>query len=34
MTDILSSARTIVVKVGSSLLVDSETGTLRGEWLK
>jgi glutamate 5-kinase len=33
MTDILSSARTIVVKVGSSLLVDSETGTLRREWL-
>lgn len=34
MTDIFSTARTIVVKVGSSLLVDSETGTLRGEWLK
>jgi glutamate 5-kinase len=34
MTDILSKARLIVVKVGSSLLVDSETGTLRREWLK
>ncbi|GAA0525603.1 glutamate 5-kinase [Rhizomicrobium palustre] len=33
MTDILSSARLIVIKVGSSLLVDGETGTLRREWL-
>jgi glutamate 5-kinase len=34
VTDILSSARLIVVKVGSSLLVDGESGTLRREWLK
>jgi len=34
MTDILSKARLIVVKVGSSLLVDAESGTLRREWLK
>ena len=34
MTDILSSAHTVVVKVGSALLVDGETGTLRRDWLK
>ncbi len=34
MTDILSSARLIVIKVGSALLVDSESGTLRRDWLK
>ena len=34
MTDILDSARIIVIKVGSSLLVESETGTMRREWLK
>jgi glutamate 5-kinase len=34
MTDILSKARLIVVKVGSSLLVDPDSGTLRREWLK
>ena len=28
-----AEARRIVVKIGSSLLVDSATGTLRGEWL-
>jgi glutamate 5-kinase len=33
MTDPLARARSVVVKVGSSLLVDGETGTLRGEWL-
>ena len=34
MSDILAGAKTIVVKVGSALLVDSETGTLRRDWLK
>ena len=34
MKDILASARLIVVKVGSSLLVDAETGSLKREWLK
>ena len=34
MTDILAHAKLVVVKVGSSLLVDSESGTLRREWLK
>ncbi|MDE2183887.1 MAG: glutamate 5-kinase [Alphaproteobacteria bacterium] len=34
MTDILSRARLVVVKVGSSLLVDADTGSLRREWLK
>jgi len=34
MTDILAAARVVVVKVGSSLLVDGESGTLRREWLK
>jgi len=28
-----SKAKRIVVKIGSSLLVDSATGTLKGEWL-
>jgi glutamate 5-kinase len=34
MSDVLSSARLIVIKVGSSLLVDSGTGNLKREWLK
>jgi glutamate 5-kinase len=34
MTDLLSSARLIVIKVGSSLLVDTVTGSVRREWLK
>jgi len=34
MSDVLSTARLVVVKVGSSLLVDGETGSLRREWLK
>jgi glutamate 5-kinase len=34
MTDILASAHTIVVKVGSSLLIDAKTGSLRRDWLK
>ena len=34
MTDILAAAHTIVVKVGSSLLVDAKTGSLRRDWLK
>lgn len=34
MTDLLAKAAVIVIKVGSSLLVESETGTLRREWLK
>ena len=34
MSDILAGAKTIVVKVGSALLVDSETGALRRDWLK
>src|SRR5262249_26478320 len=34
MTSPISSARLIVVKVGSALLVDQATGTLRREWLK
>ena len=34
MTDLLANARLVVVKVGSSLLVDSETGSLKREWLK
>ncbi|SLN59480.1 glutamate 5-kinase [Roseisalinus antarcticus] len=29
----LSTARRIVVKIGSALLVDRETGALRGDWL-
>jgi glutamate 5-kinase len=33
MTDVLSSARLVVIKVGSSLLVDGETGAIRREWL-
>ncbi|MDE1986022.1 MAG: glutamate 5-kinase [Alphaproteobacteria bacterium] len=33
MTDVLASARKVVVKVGSSLLVDSQSGTLRRDWL-
>ena len=34
MTSPLESARRIVVKIGSSLLVDSESGTLRRAWLE
>ncbi len=34
MSDVLASARLIVIKVGSSLLVDAATGLLRREWLK
>jgi glutamate 5-kinase len=34
MTDILATAHTIVVKVGSSLLIDAKTGSLRRDWLK
>ena len=33
MTDVLAAANLIVIKVGSSLLVDAETGSLRREWL-
>jgi len=34
VTDVLAAATLVVIKVGSSLLVDAETGTLRREWLK
>jgi len=34
MTDILAGAHTIIIKVGSSLLIDAKTGGLRREWLK
>ena len=34
MTDLLAAARTVVVKVGSALLVDAKTGNLRRDWLK
>jgi glutamate 5-kinase len=34
MTDVLAAANLVVIKVGSSLLVDAETGTLRRDWLK
>jgi len=34
VTDPLSSARLVVVKVGSSLLVEPESGTLRRGWLE
>lgn len=34
MTDALKKAKRVVVKVGSSLLVDGEKGTLRGQWLQ
>jgi len=34
VSDILSSARVIVIKVGSSLLVDGESGKIRREWLE
>jgi len=30
----LSAARTLVVKIGSALLVDAETGALRAKWLE
>lgn len=32
--DLFASAQTIVVKIGSSLIVDGKTGTARREWLK
>ena len=34
MSDVFSDAKIMVVKVGSALLVDSESGQLRREWLK
>jgi glutamate 5-kinase len=34
VTDVLAATNLVVIKVGSSLLVDAETGTLRREWLK
>jgi len=34
MTDPLAKSRLIVIKVGSSLLVDAAAGSLRREWLK
>ena len=34
MSDAFARAKRIVVKVGSTLLVDAETGALRREWLK
>jgi glutamate 5-kinase len=34
VSDLLSSAKLVVVKVGSALLVDSESGTLRRAWLE
>src|SRR6201999_1338518 len=33
MSGLLANAKLIVVKVGSSLLVDGASGTLRREWL-
>ncbi len=34
MTDVLSGAKLIVVKIGSALLIDSESGQLRRDWLR
>jgi len=34
MPDTLTKARRVVVKIGSSLLVDHQTGRIRGSWLK
>ena len=34
MTSTLATARLVVVKVGSALLVDQETGALKRDWLK
>ena len=34
MSDVLAAARLIIVKVGSSLLVDPASGSLRREWLR
>ena len=34
MSDPFSSAKLVVIKVGSALLVDAGTGTLRRDWLK
>src|SRR4051812_27845965 len=34
MSDPLHDAHLVVVKVGSALLVDAETGALRRDWLK
>ena len=33
MTNRLSKAKRVVVKVGSTLLVDQETGTIKAQWL-
>ncbi len=33
MTSLLDSARRIVVKIGSALLVDAKTGTVKSQWL-
>ena len=33
MSESLASARRLIVKIGSALLVDGKTGDLRGEWL-
>jgi len=33
MSDLLQGARCIVIKIGSALLVDAETGALRRDWL-
>ncbi|MEM9779857.1 MAG: glutamate 5-kinase, partial [Pseudomonadota bacterium] len=30
----LTSARRVVIKIGSALLVDAETGALREAWLR
>ena len=34
MTDPLANAKRIVVKVGSSLLIDSAAGALKRDWLE
>lgn len=33
MSDLLDGAKCVVIKIGSALLVDAETGALRQEWL-
>ena len=33
MTNRLTKAKRVVVKVGSALLVDPETGTIKAQWL-
>jgi len=30
----ISSSKRIVIKIGSALLIDSESGTLRADWLQ